>query len=609
MDNDNETLVRFGGAIKAMDDGHIGGYLVTFSDPDHPDLDGDFFNADTDFGIDDGAKTAVYLNHRLPMPTRDGKSVAIKEKIGEGTLTKDANGIMIDAILYNREQYQEALDALGWSSGTAGHLVEYEAVEGKATWIKTWPLGLDGSITPSPAEPRNSVIPLKSLSDLLPPFPEQESEPEAEHKPAESEPGAEAVTDTNNQKALEDAPPIQEDTPMEDKEVKTITMSEDELQAFATKAASEAVDKALEALPATKAASDIEVTLDEADRPFKTVAEQCSAVKNEAVSNGRTYDPRLKRLKATGAQEGVPDQGGFMLEPEQGGEILRPMNETGPFTSLMNVSQTARNSGWLWGVDETSRATGSRWGGIRGYRLAEGDTITASKPKFRRINWELKKYAILVYATDELLADANMFAQIVSEGAGEEISFMANDDILNGLGATGPLGILASSAYIDTTAETGQAATTIVYENLSAMWARVLPASKTRGYWFINTDCNPQLDQLSLPAGTAALEPRFVGYDAQGLMRIKGRPVIETEFNATLGTSGDIMFIDPFYYLAWEKVGGVQAASSIHVQFITDETTFRFTYRIDGEPSIAAPLTPYKGTATVGPFVALATRS
>lgn len=154
-----------GGALKALDNGHIGGYLITFGDPKQTDLYGDFFTQDTDFGFAGELKTAVYFNHRLPIKTRSGDYVTIKAKIGEGTLSKDDKGILIDAILYNRADYEQALSALGWSSGTAEHLVEAEKV-GKAYWLKTWPLGLDASITPTPAEPRNDVIDkaLKSLS-------------------------------------------------------------------------------------------------------------------------------------------------------------------------------------------------------------------------------------------------------------------------------------------------------------------------------------------------------------------------------------------------------------------------------------------------------------
>jgi hypothetical protein len=50
---------------------------------------------------------------------------------------------------------------LGWSSGTAAHLVKREPVGG-AMKIMHWPLGLDASLTPTPAEPRNTVVALKA---------------------------------------------------------------------------------------------------------------------------------------------------------------------------------------------------------------------------------------------------------------------------------------------------------------------------------------------------------------------------------------------------------------------------------------------------------------
>jgi len=356
----------------------------------------------------------------------------------------------------------------------------------------------------------------------------------------------------------------------------------------------------------------VQVTVDEGDRPFANLAEQCQAVKNFALSGGQRVDARLRKFQdvATGANESVPSEGGFLIQPTLTTEILMPIHNEGPFSSAAQRLPVASNSnfGWINGIDETSRATGSRWGGIRGYRLAEAEELTKSKPKFRRINWELRKYGVLVYSTDELLRDASQFSTIVQTGAREEINFMVNDDILNGLGGAGCTGILTSGAVVSVTKESSQTAATIVLENLVKMWARLDSRSKARAAWYINTDCNPELDLLTFQSGTSGLEPRFVNYGPDGVMRIKGRPVIETEFNATLGTQGDILLADMSQYLLWEKEA-VQFASSIHVQFLTDQECFRFIYRADGQAALAAPLTPYKGTATLSPFVVLDTRA
>ena len=98
------------------------------------------------------------------------------------------------------------------------------------------------------------------------------------------------------------------------------------------------------------------------------------------------------------------------------------------------------------------------------------------------------------------------------------------------------------------------------------------------------------------------------GLSGDRFARLKGAPVIPTEFNPTLGTVGDIMLVDLSQYLLIDK-GGPQADSSIHVRFINNEKTFRFIYRVDGRPLWNTVLTPAKGSNTLSPFVALATRS
>jgi hypothetical protein len=61
-------------------------------------------------------------------------------------------------------------------------------------------------------------------------------------------------------------------------------------------------------------------------------------------------------------------------------------------------------------------------------------------------------------------------------------------------------------------------------------------------------------------------------------------------------------------YLLWEK-NGVQAAQSTELLFLYDESVFRFIYRCDGQTALASALTPYKGSNTQSPFVALDTRA
>lgn len=150
-------VIAHGSAIKIdeRDAREINGYLVVFGSPQQTDLAGDYFDSNTDFGP--ARETPVWLNHTLPI--RSGAAVVhIEEPIGTGALEQDERGVIIRALLDARYRYlAEIASDLGWSSGTAAHLVRREPV-GAAKRIARWPLGIDASLTPTPAEPRTMLI-------------------------------------------------------------------------------------------------------------------------------------------------------------------------------------------------------------------------------------------------------------------------------------------------------------------------------------------------------------------------------------------------------------------------------------------------------------------
>ncbi len=161
----DETVIFFGGEVKALGDGKVAGQLITFGDAMKTDLELDFFDKDTDYDVDFSSevKSTLYYNHGLD-------TVIGKKKLGggiKGTLKTNDVGIWIEAQLDMRNEYERAIykmteeGKMGWSSGTAAYLVEREQV-GKAMHIKKWTLGIDASLTPTPAEHRNSAIALKS---------------------------------------------------------------------------------------------------------------------------------------------------------------------------------------------------------------------------------------------------------------------------------------------------------------------------------------------------------------------------------------------------------------------------------------------------------------
>lgn len=329
----------------------------------------------------------------------------------------------------------------------------------------------------------------------------------------------------------------------------------------------------------------------------------------QAVHKARTQgvvDPRLIQAAAQGQQESVGADGGFLVQQQIFNQVQINML-TGEILQRVKRIPLQENSNGLRinVVDETSRATGSRFGGVTGYWLDEAATKIASKTAFYRMTLELKKVAALLYSTDELLQDAAALEAVMTTAMSEELRFQVEDAIINGGGVGKPLGILQSPALVTVAAVGGQGAGTVVAANLSAMWGQMIESSRANAVWLINSAVEPLLDALFIPFGTGGgVAPSFVSYGTDGVMRIKGRPVIPIEYAAAPGTIGDVILADLGQYAFIDR-NGIKQDSSMHVAFLTDETAFRAVYRVDGQPMWRTSITPFKGSGAKSPFVAL----
>ncbi len=318
-------------------------------------------------------------------------------------------------------------------------------------------------------------------------------------------------------------------------------------------------------------------------------------------------DPRLEYASGPiGLGEAIPSAGGFLVPVEHAAELHERVYETGAILSRVTRWPATREKFRIPLVDESSRADGSRFGGVTMAFTEPGGTIPASKPKFAEREMNRRGLKGVVHVTSELLADVPTLEAVFMRLYGLEGSFVIENEIINGGGAVGPLGILNADCTIEVAKESGQVAATIVAENVVKMFARLWAPSKRRAVWLVNQDVVPQLYGLVWGTGTA-LVPLF-RWGADGEPLLMGRPVIETEYNATLGTVGDVVLADLSEYLIGDPQRTTVAFSS-DVKFVTDEGSFRVVMRVDGHPAWSSPTTPANGTATVSPFVTLATRA
>lgn len=323
------------------------------------------------------------------------------------------------------------------------------------------------------------------------------------------------------------------------------------------------------------------------------------------------YDRRLagndSELRTpSGMAESTPALGGFLVQEDFSSELFTKVHAGSIlWQKCRNIPISGpSNSLKIPGIDETSRADGSRWGGIRTYWEEEAAVKTASKPKFMMVELSLKKMIGLSYATDELLQDASALGEIISTGFQEEFAFKLDDAVVRGTGAGQPLGILNAPSLVSISrGSTGTLADTDVL----GCYARLYPASHPKAEWYTNVVALPNLMSMSsndagyenlwMPQGQIANAP----YDT-----LMGKRINYIEQASAEADPGGLMLLDLSQYVTITK-GGLQTAQSIHVKFTTDETVFRFVMRVDGQPLWNSALTPFKGTDTQSPFVTVAT--
>lgn len=344
---------------------------------------------------------------------------------------------------------------------------------------------------------------------------------------------------------------------------------------------------------------------------FRSFGEFAQSVRQVGPS-GVPQDDRLRAV-ATGLQQGVGPEGGFLLAPQFSTTLWDGVSKNGasilPFLDQYTVTGEFVE---FPAQHETSRATGSRWGGVQAYWIAEAEQMTKSKPKFRKMRLEPQQLAVMAYVTDKLLANSPLsLEQYLTRVATDEITFLVNDAVIRGDGVGKPRGWLPHSALVSVTKATNQPASTIYEQNIGDAWMRLHPMGRSRALWLANPSAEAQFDRFFQPIKNVAGTENVGGLKNDtwdGAKRtLKGRPVLFLEQMEAVGTVGDLLLVDPLGYALGTR-GGIDAGVSIHLRFDYNETAFRFLFAVDGQPWITTALSPYKGADTLTTHVAVATR-
>ncbi len=326
---------------------------------------------------------------------------------------------------------------------------------------------------------------------------------------------------------------------------------------------------------------------------FKSFGEFLCAIKRNPG------DPRLKQLS-----EGSDPAGGFLVPEEFLITMFQRATERSvirPYATKIPMGTDTLNIPML--NDTTHTEAGGLFGGVIVHWTEEAGSKTLKEPVFRRVKLIAKKLTGLTYVSDELLADSAIALEaLLIRLFGDAIAWYEDEAFIDGSGVGEPLGFMNSGALISVTRNT---LASIVSADIGNMLARLYPASHygPNTVWLANPSILPQLIALATTSVT------WINLN-QGLTQkvpttLMGMPILFTEKMQALGTTGDIALCDLSYYLIGDR-SGVKVDKSIEYRFDTDETTWRFVKRVDGQPWTDEKFTPKHGD-TLSPFVILTT--
>lgn len=312
-----------------------------------------------------------------------------------------------------------------------------------------------------------------------------------------------------------------------------------------------------------------------------------------AVYHG-IYQPGLV-MAGAGMREGIPSAGGFLVPEEHAAMLLDKSLESEIVRPRALVVPMVTNTKKVAGFANQDNSTKAPYGGLSLQWLDEGGTISLKDAKTRLITLQAKKAGVLVPVSNELLEDGTTFEEQLAANIISAVGWGMDDAFLTGDGAGKPLGVLSAPSLVTVAKEPGQAAATLVYENITKMYARMHPSCIPNAVWVANVTTVPQL--LTMQVGTGATNTWYpVSNERNGSFSMLGRPVLFTEKLPTLGAKGDILFADFSQYVIGLRKE-ITLDKSGHVGFATDETHIRCLVRVDGQPIWEKAFIPKSGNS------------
>jgi HK97 family phage major capsid protein len=141
--------------------------------------------------------------------------------------------------------------------------------------------------------------------------------------------------------------------------------------------------------------------------------------------------------KRANLAEGTGNLGGYLVPEEFMNEVLRLVPEYGLARRLMRYIELKRDKMYIPTVTTT---------GVTAYWVNEAAQITASQPVFGRVAIDSQKAAVIIPSTSELLDDADLLLNLLTQMAAEQFAYAEDYQAFQGTGS--PITGLFTSANV-----------------------------------------------------------------------------------------------------------------------------------------------------------------
>ena len=597
-----ENSFCLGGAIKSAPDGKVSGWLLRFHDGTQTDIQGEYFTKNTDFGIafdENGeAKTKVLYHHGLDEKIGDNLYV-------DGQLKMFDEGVWIDTQLDLSNKYQKAVSKLfsilGWSVGTAKHMIKTVKHATGATEILRFPLGLDASLTPIPADPTTlpglfNIGALKSLQatdiEVLSEGGNAESSIAVENLTINTK-GITIVTDENDKKPEDEnevVPPVDMDAQALKSLQETVAAQQKELKSFVDIMKQSGKLKDLGYIAPDSEGNDNH-------NEVKSLGDFFVAVANKNIK-------RLDKIYNVKAQiEGVGSRGGYLVPEQFIPKIYEVMSEESGIIARVTQQPVTSPVGSYPSLDQTFALTGgtgqsSYNAGLDTNARTEGGAYTEETMNFGMIEWKVNdSLSGKIKISIELANDAPFIEALLRSRIATTQRMKTEFFILRGNGVNQPKGILNAACKIDITPATNSV---FAVADAATMMSRHISVGG-QPVWIAHKSVLPDLVGMESSSGGAVWQANYTSGIGGTLF---GHPIIYSEHMPQANNSGNVVLADLSVFALF-TLGGVYIDFSEHADFENGNGVWRWGGRIDGKVQLEAAITDAspQGSFTVSPIV------